>query len=294
MNILITGAKGQLGSELIKILETGHSELGSIPNEFFAAKVIGLDVDRLDITDSTAVSKLMKENRVDLVINCAAYTNVDGCEENLDTAFNVNAIGARNIAIVAEQMGAKLVQLSTDYVFSGNSTVPYAEWECCNPQSIYGKSKALGELYVRDFCSKYFIIRTAWLYGYVGRNFVKTILRLAREKGYLKVVDDQRGSPTNAVDLAHHILKIAATEEYGIYHCTGRGNCTWYEFACKIVEYARISCKVFPCNTKELGQAAKRPSYSSLDNIMLRNTVGDEFRNWEIALQYFMTHFKGE
>lgn len=293
MNILITGCNGQLGSELAKNLKDGYTELGPIPDALRDAQVVCVDVTEMDITNYDAVVDLAEELELDVIINCAAYTNVNGCETDSDAAFRVNAIGARNLAMAAERFGAKLIHVSTDYVFAGDGSVPYTEWDLCDPQSVYGKTKYLGEQYVRDFCSRYFIVRTAWLYGYVGNNFVKTMLRLAREKGGAKVVADQRGNPTNAADLAHHILKLAAMEQYGIYHCTGAGECSWYDFASKIVEYAGIPAAITPCTTEEYPTPAKRPAYSSLDNRMLRNTVGDEMRDWQDALKCYLEHLEG-
>ena len=293
MNILITGCNGQLGSELAKNLKDGYTELGPIPDALRDAQVVCVDVTEMDITNYDAVVDLAEELELDVIINCAAYTNVNGCETDSDAAFRVNAIGARNLAMAAERFGAKLIHVSTDYVFAGDGSVPYTEWDLCDPQSVYGKTKYLGEQYVRDFCSRYFIVRTAWLSGYVGNNFVKTMLRLAREKGGAKVVADQRGNPTNAADLAHHILKLAAMEQYGIYHCTGAGECSWYDFASKIVEYAGIPAAITPCTTEEYPTPAKRPAYSSLDNRMLRNTVGDEMRDWQDALKCYLEHLEG-
>ncbi len=293
MNILITGCNGQLGSELAKNLKDGYTELGPVPEALRNAQTVCVDIQEMDITDYDAVVDLVEELELDVIINCAAYTNVNGCETDSDAAFRVNAIGARNLAMAAERFGAKLIHVSTDYVFAGDGSVPYTEWDLCDPQSVYGKTKYLGEQYVRDFCSRYFIVRTAWLYGYVGNNFVKTMLRLAREKGGAKVVADQRGNPTNAADLAHHILKLAATEQYGIYHCTGGGECSWYDFASKIVEYAGIPAAITPCTTEEYPTPAKRPAYSSLDNRMLRNTVGDEMREWQDALKCYLEHLEG-
>ncbi len=293
MNILITGCNGQLGNELAKNLNNGFTELGPIPEALRGAQVVCVDVQEMDITNYSAVVDLVEELNLDVIINCAAYTNVNGCETDSDTAFRVNALGARNLAMAAERFGAKLIHVSTDYVFVGDGTVPYTEWDLCNPQSVYGKTKYLGEEYVRDFCSRYFIVRTSWLYGYVGNNFVKTMLKLAREKGGAKVVNDQRGNPTNAADLAHHLLKLAVTEQYGIYHCTGTGECSWFDFASKIVEYAGIPATITPCTTEELPTPAKRPAYSSLDNRMLRNTVGDEMRDWQDALKCYIEHLEG-
>jgi dTDP-4-dehydrorhamnose reductase len=291
MKILVTGAKGQLGKQIINIISNGRSELGNIQNNIKEENIIGVDVDELDITKLGDVRLYFKEISPEVVINCAAYTNVDACESNEDLAFKVNAIGPRNLAIICEEFGCKLIHISTDYVFSGEDTAPLKEYELTNPQSVYGKTKLMGEEFVRNFCSRYFIVRTAWLYGYFGNNFVYTIMKIAKDKGELKVVDDQRGNPTNAEDLAHHILKLVSTEEYGVYHCTGKGECSWYDFALKIVELAKIQCKVTPCTSDEFKRAAKRPSYSSLDNMMLRCTVGDEMREWEKALENFMSKY---
>jgi dTDP-4-dehydrorhamnose reductase len=292
MKILITGAKGQLGTQIIKMLNNMNSELGLINSAYNSAEITGIDVDQLDITDINAVKEYVIDLKPQVIINCAAYTNVDACEANEDLAFKVNAIGPRNLAIAAEETGAKIIHISTDYVFSGIGTVPYGEYDITNPQSIYGKTKLMGEEYVKQFSSKYFIVRTAWLYGYYGNNFVKTIMKAAKEKGHLDVVDDQRGNPTNAEDLAYHLLKLALTEEYGIYHCTGKGECSWYDFACKIVEYADINCTVSPMKSDNLNRAAKRPAFSSLDNMMLRCTVGDETRQWEEALKVFVNKIR--
>lgn len=288
MKILITGAKGQLGSQIINIIKNGESELGDISSAYKDAEVIGIDIEELDITNISDTTKYINEIKPDIIINPAAYTNVDACEANQDAAFKVNAIGARNLAIAAEQIGAKLIHISTDYIFNGMGTIPFREYDLAEPVSVYGKTKYAGEEFVKKFCSKYFIVRTAWLYGYNGKNFVKTIIKAAKENGHLDVVDDQRGNPTNAEDLAHHILKIALSEEYGVYHCTGNGECSWYDFAVKIVEFSKITCTVSPIDSSKSNRAAKRPAYSSLDNMMLRCTVGDEMRNWEDALKAFI------
>lgn len=292
MNILITGGKGQLGTEILKCFENKKTELGVPEILKQDNKVTSIDVDTLDITDLSAVTKLFEENKYDCIINCAAFTNVNACETEVEAAFKVNAIGPRNLAIAAEKINAKLIHVSTDYVFSGVGTKPFVEWDNCDPQSTYGKTKYLGEQYVREFCSKYFIVRTSWLYGYYGNNFVKTIMKIAKERGECKVVNDQRGNPTNAADLAHHILKLVPTEEYGIYHGTGNGECSWFDFATKIVEFAGINAKVNPCTTEEFPTPAKRPAYSSLENLMFKATVGDEFRPWEEALKCFMENYK--
>lgn len=287
MQILITGAKGQLGNELKKIIETGKAEIGSVSEGIRSSKVIALDIDELDITNLNQVLDKINEIKPDVVINCAAATNVDGCESNEDFALRVNALGARNLAIACEKIGAKLVQVSTDYVFSGVGNKPLTEADITIPYSAYGKTKLLGEQYVREFSSKYFIVRTAWLYGYVGKNFVYTMMNLGKQREFLTVVNDQIGNPTHANDLAYHILKLIETEEYGVYHCTGKGECTWYDFATEIMKLAEIDCDVRSCTSDEYKTPAKRPEYSSLDNMMLRCTVGDDMRDWKLALKSF-------
>lgn len=289
MRILVTGSNGQLGSQIINILNKGYADIGKIPIAYKNAEVIGIDINDIDISNIDEVLNYINKLKPDIIINTAAYTNVDGCEKYYDDAFKVNAIGARNMAIAAEKASSKLIHISTDYVFSGNAVEPYKEYDIPDPQNVYGKTKLLGENYVSKFCSKYFIVRTAWLYGYNGKNFVKTIIKAAKEKGHLDVVDDQRGNPTNADDLAYHILKIGLTDEYGIYHCTGNGECSWYDFACKIIEYSGINCDVNPIKSDKLNRKAKRPFFSSLDNMMLRCTVKDEMRDWQDALKEFIS-----
>ncbi|MBU3143477.1 dTDP-4-dehydrorhamnose reductase [Clostridium sp. CF012] len=288
MKILITGAKGQLGSQVMHMITSGKSELGEISSQYKSAEVFDVGLEELDITNLNQVQNFVYKLRPDIIINAAAYTNVDACEGNEDIAFKVNALGARNLAIASENVGAKIIHISTDYVFKGDGNMPYREYDITNPVGVYGKTKLAGENFVRELCSRYFIVRTSWLYGYNGNNFVKTILKAGKEKGHLDVVDDQRGNPTNAEDLTHHILKLALSEEYGTYHCTGTGECSWYDFACKIIEYAGIKCTVSATTSNQLTRAAKRPAYSALDNMMLRCTVGDEMRQWKDALKIFI------
>lgn len=289
MKIMITGCKGQLGNELQTIIRNNRSEIGAVPEDIVGAEVIPVDIEDLDITDASAVLKFVGSVAPDVIINCAAMTNVDGCETNYETAFRVNAAGVRNLACAAEGIGAKFIHVSTDYVFAGDGNKPYIEWDIVNPQSVYGASKALGEKYALSFCKRTFIVRTAWLYGYVGKNFVKTVRRVIREKGAITVVNDQRGNPTNANDLAHHLLKLAVTEDYGIYHCTGKGECSWYDFAVKIAEYSGMPDTVKPCTTAEYNSPTKRPAYSSLRNLALECGVGDEMRDWQIALKEYIS-----
>ncbi len=288
MKIMITGCYGQLGNELISILKSGKSEIGAMPEKLKGAEILPVDVDSLDIADCEKVKAFVLENRPDVIINCAAMTNVDGCESDYVTAFKVNAMGVRNLSIAAKEVGAKLIHVSTDYVFEGNGTRPYVEWDLVNPQSAYGASKALGEKYALTFNDKSFVVRTSWLYGYIGKNFVKTVRRVIRERGGITVVNDQRGNPTNANDLAHHLLKLALTEEYGIYHCTGEGECTWFDFAKKIAELSGFGDVVKPCTSDEFPTPTKRPAYSSLRNLALECTIGNEMRNWEDAIEEYI------
>ncbi|MFR1825077.1 dTDP-4-dehydrorhamnose reductase [Clostridium saudiense] len=292
MRILITGSNGQLGNELQKIVSTGKAEIGAVSEEIKNAEVFAMDVDILDITNLEQVKKVLNEVKPDVVINCAAATNVDGCEANQDLAFKINSLGPRNLAMVAEELGAKIVQVSTDYVFSGVGEAPLKECDLVAPVSVYGKTKLLGEEFVRDFSTKYYIVRTAWLYGYVGHNFVYTMMKLGKDRDTLNVVNDQLGNPTHANDLAYHILKLIQTEEYGVYHCTGKGECSWYNFASEIMKLSGRNCTVNPCTSEEYKSmypnSADRPAYSSLDNMMLRCTIGDEMRDWKDALKTFM------
>ena len=293
MKIMITGCHGQLGNELQSILSSGKSEIGAAPAAVLGAQILPVDIDTLDISDMAAVSEYVNNNHPDVIINCAAMTNVDGCESNYETAFKVNALGVKNLAVCAENIGAKLIHVSTDYVFAGNGKRPYCEWDKVDPQSVYGASKALGEKYALSFCKKSFVVRTSWLYGYIGKNFVKTVRRVIKSNGGIGVVCDQRGNPTNANDLAHHLLKLAVTEEYGIYHCTGEGECSWYDFAVKIAEYSGLSDTVTACTTEEYNAKfnvpTKRPEYSSLRNLALECTVGNEMRDWQEALKEYIS-----
>ena len=289
MRLLITGSQGQLGRELQRQMRNGKSELGKIPSFFRGADLDCVDLDVLDISDRLAVLAYCKKCKPDVVINCAAYTHVDSCESHPEDAYKANAIGPRNLAEAVEAIGAKLMHISTDYVFAGDQAEPRREYDLPDPISVYGKTKYAGEREVARYCSRHCIIRTAWLYGRDGRNFVKTILRIAAEQGEVTVVNDQYGNPTNAEDLAHHILKLAAAEAYGLYHCTGNGICSWYDFACKIVEYSGIQALVKPCASDAYPTPAKRPAYSALDNMALRLSLGDEMRDWQTALQSYFT-----
>ena len=276
MKIIITGAQGQLGQELVKQLDKKYEY-----------DVIKTDRDTLDITNIENVNTFILDQNPDVVINCAAHTAVDLCETDIENAYKINAIGPRNLAIVCEKIGAKLVQVSTDYVFDGNGTRPYREDDITCPNSVYGTSKLMGENFVREFCSKYFIVRTAWLYG-EGNNFVRTMLKLSETNSELNVVNDQIGSPTSTVDLAKAIIDLIHTEHYGIYHGTCEGQCSWYDFAKKIFEIKNIDIKVNPVTSDEFKRPAPRPKYSVLDNFMLKLVGLNSFRKWEDSLEVYL------
>ena len=221
-------------------------------------------------------------------------------EDKKDKVHAINADGTANIAKACKKTGSKMVYISTDYVFPGTANGGVALDECAVPAPIsaYGQTKLLGEQYVERFCRRHFIVRTAWLYSSYGKNFVKTMIRLGRTHDKITVVNDQLGNPTNAVDLAYHILKLAVSHDYGIYHCTGNGICSWYDFACAIMQGAGLSCKVEPVTSAGYAAAnpasASRPAWSALDNRMLRCTVGNDVRDWKDALACFFAHWDGE
>ena len=295
MKVLVTGCNGQLGNELKRLFETGTAEIGPIPALYQDADVVYADVAQLDITDEDAVNAFFAAHEFDVVINGAAMTNVDGCETAEDAAYRVNALGPANLAKACASQGAKLVHISTDYVFPGNAAGERVETDETAPISAYGRTKLEGEKLALAANSKTFVVRTAWLYGYVGKNFVKTMLRLARDVGHMTVVDDQVGNPTSANDLAYEVLKIVETENYGIYHCTNNGICSWAEFTRAIVARAGYDpAIVTPCTSDEYAEAhpdaARRPLFSALRNKHLEDTIGDEMRLWQDALDTFMAN----
>ena len=225
---------------------------------------------------------------------------MDGCETNRDAAYRVNALGPRNLAMACEKVNARLIHVSTDYVFPGtpNGGVPLDECALPAPISAYGQTKLLGEQYVQRFCRRHFIVRTAWLYSYYGKNFVKTMVNLAKTHDRITVVNDQLGNPTNAVDLAYHILKLAVSHDYGTYHCTGTGICSWYDFASEIIRLSGLPCEVVPVTSEQYKamnpKSADRPAWSALENRALRCSVGDEMRPWQDAIQDFFKNWNGE
>jgi len=275
MKVLITGANGQLGREVTK----QFSELD--------AQLILTDVKELDITNSKMVYKFVKDERPDIIVNCAAHTLVDKCEVEIESAYRINAIGPKNLAQAAYSIGAEIVQISTDYVFQGEEDIILTEFDKPNPQTIYGKTKLEGENFVKVLNPKHYILRTAWLYG-DGNNFVKSILKLCEDRPQIKVVNDQRGTPTSTVDLARVIINLVNEKNYGLFHCTCKGSCTWYDFAKEIVSLVKLSTEVVPCTTEEFPRPAKRPKYSVLRNYMLELTTGDITRDWKEAIKEYM------
>lgn len=279
MKYLITGSNGQLGRAL-------QNEFKGTKNDIFC-----YGVDTMDITDYNSVVSTFNSINPDVVFNCAAHTNVDKCEEDVENAFNINAIGVQNIAMACEKTGAKLVHISTDYVFSGKDELPRIESDAVAPQTIYGKSKLYGEKLALRYCYKTFIVRTAWLYG-DGNNFVRTMLKLSKTNDRLTVVGDQFGSPTYAKDLAMAIIELSKTDYYGLYHGTCQGSCSWYDFAKKIFELKNINIYIKKVTSSEFVRPAKRPAYSILDNFMLRLRGLDSFRDWEDALADYLVEDK--
>lgn len=274
--ILVTGGHGQLGTELTLMLKDKGFE------------AYGLEHKELDITDLEHVRSVFHEIKPDVVCHTAAYTAVDKAETDRDGAFLVNAYGTRNVAIAAEEIGAKLVYVSTDYVFNGEKEGAYTEFDFPSPLGVYGQSKYAGEQFVRDFHSKFFIARTSWVYGQYGGNFVKTMLKLAETHDQLKVVNDQHGCPTYTKDLAEKIIELFQTDKYGVYHLSNSGSCTWYEFAKAIFEIKGLDITVNPCTTEEFPRPAKRPKNSEFEHMALRLNGFEDVRGWLKALKAYL------
>ncbi len=283
--ILVTGCNGQLGRAINQVYARDEVE-------FINTDVVeGPGVTALDITDVEGVLALVRQTKPDVIINCAAHTNVDKCEEQWDLAYKINAIGPRNLSIAATETGAKLFHVSTDYVFAGDGTKPYTEFDPVAPNSAYGKTKLEGERFVQQFAQKYFIVRTAWLYG-EGKNFAKTMLRLSETHDKVSVVCDQIGSPTSALELARMIHALEPTENYGLFHGTCEGFCSWADFASEVFRLAGKDTEVEYITTEEYQRrnpaSAKRPAYSVLENYMLKLTSGYRMADWKDAVAEYM------
>lgn len=267
--VLVTGANGMLGQDLCPILEDN----GYIVTE--------TDIDTLDLTKGNDVENFVNDLKPDMVIHCAAYTAVDKAEEESDRAELINVKGTENIAKISGELDIPIIYISTDYVFDGTKPTPYEPDDITNPQTVYGKTKLLGENAVKSYCKKYYIARTSWLYGHYGKNFVETMLSLAEKGDEIKVVDDQIGCPTWTVELSNGILKLFS-KPYGIYHVCGSGATSWYGFAKEILSQAGIDgVKLSPCTTEEFPRPAKRPKYSVMDNQKI-------CRDWKAALHDYL------
>lgn len=281
MRILVTGVKGQLGFDVVNELEKrGHT-------------AIGVDVDEMDITDAEAVEKEMKADNLDAVIHCAAYTAVDAAEDNREICMRVNADGTRNIARVCKELGLKMVYISTDYVFDGKGERPWEPDDARNPLNVYGESKYQGELAVEECLDKYFIVRIAWVFGVNGKNFIKTMLKLAENHKEINVVNDQTGSPTYTYDLAVLLVDMVETEKYGRYHATNEGLCTWYEFAKEIFKQAGLDVKVNPVSSEEFPAKAERPHNSRMDKSKLTDNGFALLPTWQDALKRYLKAIEG-
>lgn len=280
MRVYIFGSKGQLGRELVKVFQTDY-------------QVEGFDLPEFDITNPSMVYSLLSKESPDLVINSAAYTNVDKAEEEIDQAFLVNEIGARLIADLANEWKVPIVYYSTDYVFDGTQRMPYKEDDVTNPLNVYGKSKLAGERATQLVNPKHYILRTAWLYGPGGNNFIEKMVKLAESKDKLEISDDEIGSPTYTLDLANITKEIIKTNAYGIYHATNSGECSRYRLIKETFSLLGINKPVEPCSRVKFTFPAKRPAYSVLDNKKLSSLLGYPIRKWDEALRDYITR-RGE
>jgi dTDP-4-dehydrorhamnose reductase len=281
LDALVIGSNGQLGTDMLRVLrEHGLS-------------VEGLDVPTVDITQPESIAEAVRLRRPAAVINCAAFTDVDACESNRDNAFAVNATGAGNCAAAATAAGAAIIHISTDYVFDGAKKGPYLESDAPNPQSVYGASKLEGERLVAEAApAAHRILRIAWLYGVHGKNFVKTIRRIAADRAARgeeqKVVDDQTGTPTYTVEVCRQVAALMSSDASGVFHCTAEGACTWFDFARLITAKAGIPVKVVPCTTEEFPRPARRPANSVLENARLKGLGLNVMKQWEEGFEEFL------
>ena len=274
--IWVCGSRGQIGQAVNDVVDKLEFEM------------LDTDLDDLDVTDTDEVLRFGEMNRPDIIINCSGMTDIEACEENPSMAYKVNALGARNLAIVASKMQAKMVQLSTDDVFDGKSTAPYTEFDMTNPITIYGKSKLAGENYVKEFTSKHFIVRSTWVYG-KGSNFITNFLQRAEKGGEIAVASDQFGSPTSANELARFLLHLVHTSEYGTYHATNRGICSRYAFAEEILKMTgkQVTLQPVPTLMDELSKV--RPAYAVLDNFIMSMVPVYDFPQWQDSLREYLT-----
>ena len=281
MKVLVTGVKGQLGHDVMNELALRGIE-GS-----------GVDVEEMDITDRTACETVISQEKPDAVIHCAAYTAVDAAEDNVELCRKVNADGTRNIAKVCRELDIKMMYISTDYVFNGGGERPWEPDDHREPLNVYGLTKYEGEIAVEQNVQKYFIVRIAWVFGVNGKNFIKTMLRLGKEKGAVSVVNDQIGSPTYTYDLARLLVDMIQTDKYGRYHATNEGLCSWYEFACEIFRQAGMDeVKVTPVDSDGFPAKAKRPSNSRMSKEKLTENGFERLPSWQNALERYLKALK--
>ncbi len=280
MRFLITGVKGQLGHDIVgELKKRGH-------------ETVGVDIEEMDITDPEACEKVITEAKVDGVFHCAAYTAVDAAEDNKELCMKINVQGTENIAKVCEKLDIKMMYISTDYVFNGEGTRPWEPDDKTEPLNVYGESKYYGEVAVTDHVKKFYVVRIAWVFGINGKNFIKTMLRLGKERDELTVVDDQFGSPTYTYDLSRLLVDMMETDKYGFYHATNEGICSWYEFACEIFRQAGLNVKVTPVSSKEYNSKAKRPSNSRMNKDKLTENGFERLPKWQDALSRYLKELK--
>ncbi len=276
MRFLVTGSKGQLGYDILKELEKrGHEG-------------VGVDIEEMDITDPAACEKVITASNVDGVFHCAAYTAVDAAEENRDLCMKINATGTENIAAVCEKLDIKMMYISTDYVFNGDGERPWEPDDPREPLNVYGESKYLGEVAVTDHVKKFYVVRIAWVFGINGKNFIKTMLRVGKERGAASVVNDQIGSPTYTYDLSRLLVDMMETDKYGFYHATNEGLCSWYEFACEIYRQAGLDVKVTPVTSDAYPAKAKRPFNSRMSKEKLTENGFERLPAWQDALGRYL------
>lgn len=276
MKILVTGVKGQLGYDVVREGESRGLEM------------FGTDVDNMDITDAGQVKQVIEDYRPDAVIHCAAYTAVDAAEDNQELCRKINVDGTRNIAEVCKAMAIPMMYFSTDYIFNGQGENFWKEDDEKQPLNVYGRTKYEGELVVQELIQKYFILRISWVFGVNGNNFIKTMLRLGKERGAVGVVSDQIGSPTYTYDLAKLVIDMIQTDKYGAYHVTNDGLCSWYEFACEIFKQAGLDVKVTPLTTAEYPAKAARPFNSRMSKDKLVNAGFEMLPEWQDALKRYL------
>lgn len=280
MRVLVTGVKGQLG----------HDVVGEMNKRGMEA--IGVDIEEMDITDAASVDQVIRDAAPDAVIHCAAYTAVDAAEENEAVCRKVNADGPRNIAKVCKELDIRMLYISTDYVFDGQGKHAWEPEDQPASRSVYGQTKYEGELAVQELLDKYFIVRIAWVFGINGKNFVKTMLRLAETHDTITVVNDQFGSPTYTYDLARLLVDMIQTEKYGVYHATNEGFCSWYDFACAIFKEAGVKVNVVPVTSAEYGAKANRPMNSRMSKEKLTENGFERLPSWEDALKRYIAELK--